>query len=106
MDTYQECIRWFVEQLKEHRMLTSSYFMQDGATAHTARSTRALLEQYFGDRVVGKHFSISWPPYSPDMTPADFWLWPTIKRMIYNGKSEPFPSISLLKKAITSALLN
>ena len=46
---------------------------------HTAIRTRTMIKQIFGNRVVGKHFPISWPPYSTDLTPADFWLWPTLK---------------------------
>ena len=38
--TYQECVTWFVEQLKSRKKLSRSYFMQDGATPHTAISTR------------------------------------------------------------------
>ena len=101
--TYQDCVVWFVEELKSRRKLARSYFMQDGATPHTAKTTRTLLGQIFANRVVGKHFPISWPPYSPDLTPADFWLWPTLKRMIFNKRNQPFTSIGSLKKAITFA---
>ena len=95
---YQECVTWFVEQLKSRKKLSRSYFMQDGATLHTAISTRKMIQDIFGDRVVGKHFPISWPPYSPDLTPADFWLWPTLKRMIFNSRNQPYTSIGSLKK--------
>ena len=27
------------------------------------------------------------PPYSPDPTPADFWMWSTVERTIYRQKS-------------------
>ena len=78
--------------------------MQDGATPHTALRTRALLTQMFGtDNVIGKHFPLSWPPYSPDLTPADFWLWGNLKRLIYFKRSKPFTSVSSLKQAITAA---
>ena len=81
----------------------ASYFMQDGATPHSAISTRRMIQDIFGDRVVGKHFPIYWPPYSPDLTPADFWLWPTLKRMLFNSRNQPYTSIGFLKKAITFA---
>ena len=86
--TYQECVTWFVKQLKSRKKLSRSYFMQDIATPHTAISTRKMIQDIFGDRVVGKHFPISWPPYSPDLKPADFWLWPTRKRMIFNSRNQ------------------
>ena len=80
---------WFVEHLKSRKKLSRSYFMQDGATPHTAISTRQMIQDIFGDRVVGK--------------PADFWLWPTLKRMIFNSRNQPYTSIGSLKKAITFA---
>ena len=101
--TYKDCVSWFVEELKSHRKLARSYFMQDGATPHTAITTRTVIKQIFGNRVVGKHFPISWPPNSPDLTPADFWLWPTLMRMIFNKRNQPISSIGSLKKAITFA---
>ena len=74
--------------------------MQDGATPHTAYSTKAFLNTHFRNRVIGKHFDWPWPPRSPDLTPADFFLWPTIKRNMYTS-SNAFKSIGSLKKAIT-----
>ncbi|GFW89764.1 uncharacterized protein TNCV_4069631 [Trichonephila clavipes] len=38
-----------------------------------------------------------WPPWSPDLTPADFWLWGYLKSRVYlSGPS----SLSELKDAI------
>jgi hypothetical protein len=31
----------------------------------------------------GRGGPISWPPRSPDLTPPDFYLWGTIKQMVY-----------------------
>ena len=101
--TYQDCITWIAQQLKSCRKLSRSYFIQDGAAPHTVLTTRRMISDIFGDRVIGKHFRLSWPPYSPDLTPADFWLWPTLKRMVLNNRSEPFPSVASLKRAITVA---
>ena len=96
--TYQDCVSWFVEELKSRRKLARSYFMQDVATPHTAITTRTMIKQIFGNRVVGKHFPISWPLYSPDLTPADFWLWPTSKRMIFNKRNQPISPLAPLKR--------
>ena len=74
--------------------------MQDGATQHTALSTREYLRQTFHGRVIGKHFDKPVPPYSPDLTPADFNLWPTLKSYMYSGPN-PYRSVAQLKRAIT-----
>ena len=100
-DTYGDCVSWFVGKLKENHNLKSSWFMQDGAPSHTSHKSRRLIEQYFGARAVGKFLPVSWPPYSPDLTAAGFWLWPTLKRIIVSKRKLPFTSISSLKRAIT-----
>ena len=38
--SYQECVLWFVEELKRRRMLKKSYFMQDRAAPDTAISSK------------------------------------------------------------------
>ncbi|GFX33411.1 uncharacterized protein TNCV_4122451 [Trichonephila clavipes] len=70
-------------------------FLQDGATSHTANPVKAFLIQTFGeDRIVSRY---PWPPQSPDLTPADFWLWGYLKSRVYLfGPS----SLSELKDAI------
>ena len=46
----------------------------DGATIHTA--TMDFLGGLFGDRVMSgrRRGGMDWPPTSPDLLPADFWL--------------------------------
>ena len=99
--SYADCLSWFVARLKEKMLLKSAWFMQDGAPSHTARSIRTVIGENFPDCLIGKHLSVHWPPYSPDLTPADFWLWPTLKRIIFSGRTEPFTNIASLKRAIT-----
>ncbi|GFX19572.1 hypothetical protein TNCV_2074801 [Trichonephila clavipes] len=49
--------------------------MQDGATSDTSNPVKAFLIQTFGeDRIVSRRCRYPWPPRSPDLTPADFWL--------------------------------
>ncbi|GFT04238.1 uncharacterized protein TNCV_1928301 [Trichonephila clavipes] len=63
-------------------------FMQDGATSHTANPE---------DRIVSRRCRYPWPPRSPDLAQADFWLWGYLKsRMYLSGPS----SLSELKDAI------
>ncbi|GFV51927.1 DUF4817 domain-containing protein [Trichonephila clavipes] len=73
-------------------------FMQDGATSHTANPVKAFLIQTFGEnRIVSRHCRYPWPPRSPDLTPADFWLWGYLKSRVYlSGPA----SLSELKNAI------
>ena len=89
-ETHQDCITWFAQQLKSCRKVSRSYFLEDVTAPHTALTTRRMISDIFGDRVIGKHFRLPWPPYSPDLTPNDFWLWSTLKRMVFNNRNEPF----------------
>ena len=102
-ETYQDCITWFAQQLKSCRKVSRSYFLEDGTAPHTALTTRRMISDIFGDRVIGNHFRLPWPPYSPDLTPDDFWLWSTLKKMVFNNRNEPFSSVASLKRAITIA---
>ncbi|GFS64827.1 DUF4817 domain-containing protein [Trichonephila clavipes] len=84
--------------LIQRGQISNVTFMQDGATSHTANSVKAFLIQTFGeDRIVSRHCRYPWPPRSPDLTPANFWLWGYLKSRVYlSGPS----SLSELKDAI------
>ena len=51
------------------------WFHQDNAPAHKAHETLAYLEEK-GFKIVAH------PPYSPDLAPADFYLFPKMKRFL------------------------
>ncbi|GFU15581.1 DUF4817 domain-containing protein [Trichonephila clavipes] len=84
--------------LIQRGQISNVTFMQDGATGHTPNPFKAFLIQTFGeDRIVSMHCKYPWPPRSPDLTPADFWLWGYLKSRVYlSGPS----SLSELKDAI------
>ena len=73
------------------------YFMQDGATSHTAGITQEYLWSKFGRRFIRKD---QWPPHSPDCNPLDFYFWDAIKRKVCEGRREPFHDLDVLKKRI------
>ncbi|GFV89188.1 DUF4817 domain-containing protein [Trichonephila clavipes] len=84
--------------LIQRGQISNVTFTQDGATSHTANPVKAFLIQTFGeDRIVSRHCRYPWPPRSPDLTPADFWLWGYLKSHVYlSGPS----SLLELKDAI------
>jgi hypothetical protein len=53
-----------------------------GATINTANATTALLQELFGERIVGRG---TWPPRFPDLTPPDFVLWGFLKERVYSN---------------------
>ncbi|GFX26683.1 uncharacterized protein TNCV_1838591 [Trichonephila clavipes] len=84
--------------LIQRGQISNVTFMQDGATSHTANPVKAFLIQTFGEnRIVSRCCRYPWPPRSPDLTPAAFWLWGYLKSRVYL----PGPSSLLeLKDAI------
>lgn len=74
-------------------------FIQDGAPAHWAKLTRALLDRYFPNRWIGRDAGfISWPPRSPDLSIVDFFVWGYLKSRLYKGNR--FRNIEVLKERI------
>ncbi|GFS69547.1 uncharacterized protein TNCV_3894071 [Trichonephila clavipes] len=84
--------------LIQRGQISNVTFMQDRATSHTATPVKAFLIQMFGeDRIVSRRCRYPWPPWSPDLTLTDFWLWGYLKSRVYlSGPS----SLSELKDAI------
>ncbi|KAJ6648705.1 hypothetical protein Bhyg_03936 [Pseudolycoriella hygida] len=82
----------FIPFLHNNDILQHSYLMQDGATPHTCNATLDLLNQYFGERIVsGRYverfgYGLSWPAYSPDLSPCDFFLWGYLKGRVYRNR--------------------
>lgn len=66
----------------------------DNAPAHKAMLTRARLVET-GVSVLHQ------PPYSPDLAPADFWLFPHLKQVL---RGERFTSVDQLKDRIGMVL--
>lgn len=63
------------------------YFQLDGASIHNARIVRAWLDENFPLRWIGRNSRlIEWSPRSPDITPLDFFLWGTIKNIVYASR--------------------
>ena len=74
---------------KLHRQIL---FHHDNAPAHTAKSVKAVLQEFRSE-------VLSHPPYSPDLAPSDFFLFPKLKEYL---KGRRFQSIDVAKKeAIT-----
>jgi inhibitor of nuclear factor kappa-B kinase subunit alpha len=60
------------------------YFMQDGATAHTATYSINVSNKVFEDRLISCGL---WPARSPDLNPCNFYLWGNLKDKVYSNNS-------------------
>jgi histone-lysine N-methyltransferase SETMAR len=68
--------------------------LHDNAPSHNA----TIFKQFLAQR---KITVLNHPPYSPDLTPADYFLFPKVKSHL---KGCLFDSISDIQKAVTSTL--
>ena len=66
----------------------------DNAPAHSALSIRQFLAE-------SNVPTLEQPPYSPDLAPCDFFLFPKLKGMI---KGTRFPDVEAIKRAVTMEL--
>jgi hypothetical protein len=77
---------------------TLGYFQQDGVTRHSAKTTIAMLREFFDNRLISRNTANIWSPRSCDLTSADFFLWPHLKNSIYQT---PVHDLQELKLRIT-----
>ncbi|GFW43037.1 uncharacterized protein TNCV_1474331 [Trichonephila clavipes] len=87
-DRYRAIItNFFIPELNNHDV-QELWFQQDGATCHTARATIDLLKETFGDRLISRFGPVNWPPRSCDLTPLDYFLWGSVKSLVYADKPQ------------------
>jgi len=58
----------------------------------------AKIQSFFGDHIISKGL---WPPCSPDLTPADYFLWGYLKGRVYQNKPR---TIDALKANVTEEI--
>ena len=74
-------------ELRQHGIaLETTWFQQDGATAHTARASLNKLREMFGARVISHRGDVQWPPRSPDLNACDYFLWGYLKNRVYQNR--------------------
>ena len=66
--------------------LETTWFQQDGATAHTARVPMNGLIEMFGTRVISHRGKVRWPPRSSDLSVCDYFLWGYLKSRVYKDR--------------------
>lgn len=100
--SYLEMVQKQIVPTIEREMdLEEVVYMHDGAPAHYARVVRHYLDETFPDRWIGRRGWIDWPARSPDLTPADFFLWGVVKDRVYATKPQ---SLQALKDAVTTQM--
>jgi len=73
------------------------WFQQDGATAHTANGSMAIVRNMFPGHLISRFGDVPWTPRSPDLSTCDFFLWGYLKSRVCAHKPRKLNS---LKEAI------
>ena len=54
---------------------------------HCSQQSLTYLRRYFlRYRLISRRTENAWPPYSPDISPPDFFLWEYLKERVYQNK--------------------
>lgn len=70
------------------------WLLHDGSPHTTAKETTQFLEDQGIQR-------LPYPPYSPDLAPSDFWLFPLLKKQL---RGQRFTTCAEIQDAVTSAI--
>ncbi|KAK2943519.1 hypothetical protein BLNAU_21557 [Blattamonas nauphoetae] len=85
----------------------TSWLMQDGAPAHTAKTTVEFLNRRLPGRWIGMNGTHPWPSRSPDLTPCDFWLWNELSELVYRDDPRTMPQLEqLIREAVATLSLD
>ena len=57
------------------RKIKKLWWMQDGASCHTATKVMTELRRVFKNRLISRNAEIAWPAHSPDLNPLDYSFW-------------------------------
>ncbi|GBM12636.1 hypothetical protein AVEN_46129-1 [Araneus ventricosus] len=82
---------WVANKLALEDRPRIEWFMQDEARQHHTEKVFRFFDEYFGNRVIALDYpkftgaGMDWPPYSPDLTPCEYFLWGALKDTVYGN---------------------
>ena len=85
-ERYKIMLETFLQNELRSRQLDFLWFQQDGATAHTARTSMTVLRTMFPGRLISRFGDITWPARSPDLAVPDYFLWGYVKSKVYETR--------------------
>ena len=95
--SYQQVLnRDLLRAMRKKRapLLPTMLFHHDNAPSHRASTTQETIDRR-SIEVLGH------PPYSPDLAPCDFFLFPTLKKIL---RGRHFDDVADLQRAVQSAI--
>ena len=83
-------LKTFLAKKRRRKLHTQILFHHDNAPTHSSRAVRALLREFRWE-------ALPHPPYSPDLAPSDFFLFPKLKESF---KGTRFGSLEEAKRQV------
>ena len=75
--SYAQALEFYKEKYEDFKKHNKNlYFEQDGASCHTSKKIKALLEKFFGDKLIQN------APHSPDIAYSIETLWSELKKRV------------------------
>ncbi|GBM63300.1 hypothetical protein AVEN_186120-1 [Araneus ventricosus] len=77
------------------------WFIHDGSRPHRAEKVFRFLVEFFENKVTALDYpkftgtGMDWPPYSPDLTPCDYFLWGALKDIVYGNHPSTLDELEL-----------
>jgi hypothetical protein len=85
-ERYTAILETFLQNELNFYQPNSLWFQQDGATAHSAQISLAVLREMFPGRLISRFGDINWPAHSPDLSAPDYFLWGYIKSKVHKTR--------------------
>lgn len=94
-ERYLELLHYVIPEVKESfgDRFEECWWQQDGAFCHSSEIPMRFLRKTFGHRLVAKsrnpkkqHLNTIWPPYSPDLSPLDFFVWSAVRNELAKNR--------------------
>jgi hypothetical protein len=74
---------WTITATSGWCTVSKVWVLHDGAPAHSSCHVMWCLDSCYPGQWMGQNKPVLWPQRSPDLTPADFYLWGHVKNMVY-----------------------
>lgn len=69
-----------------NKNLERIWLRQDGAGPHFDKNIRNYFSTVFRNQWIGRRRRIEWPPWSPDLSPLNYFLWGYLKNRVFETK--------------------
>ena len=80
------------------------WWQQDGAALHCTEENLAFLVAKFRGRVISRRGENPWPPYSPDLSPLDYYFWGYANAEVFRQQPTTIPQLKAIVEEVAANL--